>query len=160
MYFNQKVNNALLNGAIETMKADYTSRTRNLVMEEIMKAHFLCPAAVSIPPVPGEDGRLELQDGCEIMQKMVVDSKDRPLLLAFTSEEQMELWKEKSGMGQNCYAFASSFLEYADMMLQKLPDGSYGPAQGFVIDPYGVNMIIDRDMVANLIVRLQMRGDN
>lgn len=156
MYFNQKVVNGNLGGAISTMKANKDAQSRELVMEEILKATFLCPATVSMPPIIDEDGELNLPDGCVINHQMVVDSVGTPLLLAFTSEDQMNLWLQKTG--KECYGFACSFLEYADLMLKKLPDGSRGPAQGFVIDPMESNLVVDRDMVANLILRLQKRG--
>lgn len=156
MYFNQPIVNSMLSGAIEAMKTDPSDKSRTIVMEEILKARFLCPATVSMPPVEGENGELDLPDGCVIHQQMVQDSKGRPLLLAFTCQEQMQKWQERSGC-QEVYSFSCVFLEYAELMLHKQPDGTYGPAQGFVIDPYGANLVVDRDMVANLLVRLQAR---
>ena len=39
-----------------------------------------------------------------------------------------------------------------------MPNGERGPAQGIVIDPYGCNLVVDRDMVANIMLRLIARG--
>lgn len=152
MQFNKKVSNAMLCGAIETMHANSNSKTHRIVLGEITKATFLCPGTVSLPPVKDKNGELRLQDGCQVQYKMLQDSQGRPLLMAFTSEEQMQLWKDKTG-NQECYGFACSFPEYVMLILNKQPDGTYGPAQGFVVDPYGANLVIDRDKIANILIR-------
>ncbi|MBO4292752.1 MAG: SseB family protein [Lachnospiraceae bacterium] len=159
MFFNQKVENPMLCGAIEAFKADRNDQKRMQVVEEILKAYFLCPCTVSERPVLDENGEPVLPDGCEISPKMIQDKEGRPLLLAFTNEQQMEKWQEQRTIRDIVYPFATSFLEYASFMLQQQEDGSYGPAQGFVIDPYGDNYVVDRDMVANMLVRLQMRSE-
>ena len=160
MIFNAKIENPMLVGAIEIMKQDQRQdpKKRETVLEEILKASFLCPATVSVPPLQGEDGQPYLPDDCEVQQKMVRDKEGRPLLLAFTSQEEMDKWLGERAIRDFVYGFGMSFLEYADLMLQKLPDGSRGPAQGFVIDPYGCNLVVDRDMVANIMLRLLKRG--
>lgn len=159
MIFNAKVNNPLLAGAIESMQADPEPKKKEMVLEQILKAMFLCPATLSVPPSLGEDGNLYLQNDCEISHKMVMDMQNRPLLLAFTSQEEMDKWMNQHEITEFIYGFGMSFTEYAELMMQKLPDGSRGPAQGFVIDPYGCNLIVDRDMVANIYVRSLATGD-
>lgn len=159
MQFNQKVSNPMLCGAIEAMHADSNSKTHTLVLDEIPRATFLCPGTVSLPPVEDENGELKLQDGCQVQYKMLQNSQGKPLLMAFTSEDQMQLWKDKTG-NQNCYGFACPFPDYVMLLMNKLPDGTYGPAQGFVIDPYGANLVVDREMVANILFREKERKRN
>ena len=159
MYFNKEVNNPMLAGAIRVMKEENTVKSREIVLEEILKAEFLCPATVSMPPQPDENGELFLPDGCVITHKMVRDKKDRPLLLAFLNKEQMEKWKENRAVRDEVYGFAMNFTEYVQIMLQKQADGTYGPAEGFVIDPFGFDLVVDRDMVANLMLRVMLRDD-
>lgn len=158
MFFAKSVTNPALGGAIEIMRTENTVQSREKVMEEILRATYLCPVNLSIAPVPNEEGVLQLQDGCEIRPIMVRDNGGRPLLLAFTNSEDVKRWREKT-TNKDFHCFGMTFLEYTDMMLRKLPDGSYGPAQGFVIDPCGHNMIVDRDMVANIMLRLTKRND-
>ena len=157
MLFNVKVNNPMLSGAIEALQIDRDPKKKEVVLEQILKATFLCPATVSIPPAMDKDGDLYLPDGCEVSHNMVMDGQGRPLLIAFTSQEEMDKWMQRHEITDFTYGFGMTFTEYADMMLQKQPDGSRGPAQGFVIDPYGCNMVVDRDMVANIFVRLISR---
>ena len=158
MLFNAKIENPMLVGAIELMRQDEDPKKREAVLEEILKATFLCPATVSAPPFQGEDGQLTLPDNCDIQQKMIQDKSGRPLLMAFTSQEEMDKWLGQRAIRDFVYGFGMSFTEYADLMLQKLPDGTRRPAQGFVIDPYGCNLVVDRDMVANIMLRLLKRG--
>ena len=152
MEFNKKVSNAMLCGAIETMKAESNHKTHMIVLDEITKATFLCPGSLSMPPVEDENGELKLKDGCQVQFQMLQDDEHRPLLMAFTSEEQMQLWKNKSGHSES-YGFACSFPDYVMLILNQQEDGSYGPAQGFVIDPYGENLVMDRDKVINIMIR-------
>ena len=159
MLFNVKVNNSMLSGAIEAIQIDRDPRKLEVVLEEIIKATFLCPATVSIPPKVDEDGDLYLPEDCEVSHNMVRDKQGRLLLLAFTSQEEMDKWMQTRDIKDFVYGFGMNFTEYADMMIQKLPDGTRGPAEGFVIDPYGCNMVVDRDMVANIFVRLMNRND-
>ena len=53
MIFNAKIENPMLVGAIEIMKQDQGQdpKKRETVLEEILKASFLCPATVSVPPL-------------------------------------------------------------------------------------------------------------
>ena len=159
MLFNVKVKNPMLSGAIEAIKIDRDPKKIEVVLEEILKATFLCPATVSVPPVADKDGDLYLPADCEVSHNMVRDKEGRLLLLAFTCQEEMDKWLETREINDFVYGFGMNFTEYADMMIQKLPDGTRGPAQGFVIDPYGCNMVVDRDMVANIFVRLMARND-
>lgn len=159
MLFNVKVKNPMLSGAIEAIKIDRDPKKIETVLEEILKATFLCPATVSAPPLQDDNGELYLPDECQVTHNMVRDAKGKLLLLAFTSQEEMDKWLQKREINDFVYGFGMSFTEYADMMIQKLPDGTRGPAEGFVIDPYGCNMVVDRDMVANIFVRLMARNE-
>ena len=158
MLFNAKIENPMLIGAIEVMRADEDPAKKEMVLEEILKANFLCPATVSEPPIEGEDGLPYLKDNCEVQQKMIQDKNGKPLLMAFTSQEEMDKWMSQRAIRDFVYGFGMTFLEYVDLMMQELPDGERGPAQGFVIDPYGCNLVVDRDMVANIMLRLIARG--
>ena len=148
----------MLIGAIELMRSSEDPEKKEAVLEAILKGNFLCPATVSEPPVIGEDGEPYLKEDCEIQQKMIKDKTGRPLLMAFTSQEEMDKWLSQRAIRDFVYGFGMSFLEYVDLMMQELPDGERGPAQGFVIDPYGCNLVVDRDMVANIMLRLIARG--
>ena len=158
MLFNAKIENPMLIGAIEVMRADENPEKKEAVLEEILKATFLCPATVSEPPLEGEDGLPYLKEDCEVQQKMIQDKNGKPLLMAFTSKEEMDKWMSQRAIRDFVYGFGMTFLEYVDLMMQEMPNGERGPAQGFVIDPYGCNLVVDRDMVANIMLRLIARG--
>ena len=159
MLFNVKVNNPMLGGAIEAIQVDRDPKKIETVLEEIIKATFLCPATVSAPPLKDDEGELYLPEDCEVSHCMVRDQKGRLLLLAFSSQEEFDKWMQTREINDFVYGFGMNFTEYADMMIQKLPDGTRGPAEGFVIDPLGCNMVVDRDMVANIFVRLVKRNE-
>lgn len=158
MLFNAKIENPMLIGAIELMRSSEDPQKKEAVLEAILKGTFLCPATVSEPPVIGDDGEPYLKADCGVQPKMITDKSGKPLLMAFTSQEEMDKWLGERAIRDFVYGFGMSFLEYVDLMMQELPDGERGPAQGFVIDPYGCNLVVDRDMVANIMLRLISRN--
>lgn len=153
MVFNQVITNPLLSGAVEAMKANGDDKSRQVVVEEILKATFLCPCVLSSEPVQDEKGELTISDNTVVQPQMVQDKYGRPLLLAFTSQEECDKWKAETTV-LNSYNFGYGFRDYVALMLQEMPNGKRGPAEGFVIDPYGCNLVVDRDMAANIMVRL------
>jgi len=159
MRFNEKVNNPLIGGAIEVYKKEPGAKTRKMLIEQILQANFLCPAAVSMEPLMSDNGDLYLPEGCEVSPKMIQNAKGCPLLMAFTSQAQMDKWMENRAVRDRVYGFACDFSDYVALMLQKQEDGSYGPAEGFVIDPYGYDLVVDRDMVANLWLSVSLGRD-
>ena len=44
-----------------------------------------------------------------------------------------------------------SFDDYAGMLLRKDAQGNSSPALGFVINPFGGNIVVTREMVAGMI---------
>ena len=76
MLFNAKIENPMLIGAIEVMRADENPEKKEAVLEEILKATFLCPATVSEPPLEGEDGQPYLNpDGIPVLEVNAVVSR-------------------------------------------------------------------------------------
>ena len=50
------INNPMLMGALELLRAENTQDHRNMVMQEILRARFLCPVIVDPPLVANEEG--------------------------------------------------------------------------------------------------------
>ena len=153
MIYNGVINNSMLHGAIETMKLNPTPENHTLVLEEVLKAKFLCPVVLSKAPLLDKNGEPYFAEDCDVQYQMVQNSKGKPFLLAFTDQEQLDKWKERRTAVTEVYEVVMEFSEYINLMLRPLPEGGYGPAEGIVIDPFGANLVMNRDMVANLVIR-------
>lgn len=159
MIYNGVINNSMLHGAIETMKLNPTPENHTLVLEEVLKAKFLCPVTVSKAPLLDEQGEPYFAEDCEVQYQMVQNSKGIPFLLAFTDQEELDKWKARRSSQAEIYEVVMEFSEYINLIMRPLPEGGYGPGEGVVIDPFGVNLKVDRDMVANLVIRRMQQAE-
>ena len=153
MYYKGVINNSMLHGAIETMRLDPTPENHTLVLEEVLKATYLCPALLSAPPLMDEKGEPYFAEGCDVQYQMLQNSQGKPFLIAFTDPDQAEKWKARRTAPGEVYELVMEFSDYINLIMRPLPGGGYGPAEGVVIDPFGANLKVDRDMVANLVIR-------
>ena len=159
MIYNGTINNSMLSGAIEMMRLDPTPKNHSLVLEEVLKARFLCPVYLSKVPKIDENGDPFFDEDCDIQYQMLQNKKGEPYLIAFTCQEQYDKWMEMRTATTEIYEFIMEFSEYMNLIIRPLPDGNYGPAVGVVIDPFGCNLKLDRDMIANLVIRRMQMED-
>ncbi len=155
MEFNKPVSNPMLIGAIELMKADDTQAHRGMFVNEVVKSEFLAPVVISPAPKPDENGRLVIEKGSNVQFPSLSAPDGRQFLMAFTDKMEFEKWRP----GEEKYSFTLTFNDYVSMLLRKDKDGKTGPAIGVVINPYGCNLILHRDMIANIVVA-KMRTDS
>ena len=60
---------------------------------------------------------------------------------------ELKRWRDE----ENQQTFAMNFDDYAGMLLRKDAQGNISPALGFVINPFGGNIVVTREMVASMI---------
>ena len=65
----------------------------------------------------------------------------------FTDWSELKKWKDEEGQ----QTFAVSFKDYADMLFRKDAKGNVSPAGGFVINPYGGNIVVTKELAASFI---------
>ena len=159
MIYNGTINNSMLSGAIEMMRLDPSEKNHSLVLEEVLKARFLCPVYLSKAPLIDHSGNPYFEDDCDIQYQMLQNAKGEPYLIAFTNQDQYDLWQAKRVSQTSCYEFIMDFSEYMNLVIRPLPGGGHGPAMGVVIDPFGCNLKIDRNMIANLAIRRMQMED-
>ncbi len=148
MEFNKNVSNPMLVGAIELMKAEDTPEHRGMFVEELAKAEFLSPAMVNPAPAEGADGELIPAPGSKVQLPMLSTPDGAKFFMAFTDRAEFGKWQEKN---QKMPAFALKLEEYAAMILRREPNGSICPALGMVINPFGANIILPREMLASMM---------
>ena len=79
--------------------------------------------------------------------KLLTTKDGKRFFMAFTDWMELKKWKDE----ENQQTFALKFEDYAAMLLRKDAQGNTSPALGFVINPYGGNIVISKEMAAGLM---------
>ena len=148
MEFNKSVSNPMLVGTIELMRAEDTPEHRDMFVAEMMKASFLAPAVVDPKPTENAEGELVVAAGSKIQFPMLSAPDGKKFFMAFTDASEYDKWQEKTGV---LPTFALKFDDYAAMLFHKNGDGANVLVSGFVINPVGCNIIVPKEMVANIM---------
>ena len=149
MEFNKAVSNPMLMGAIELMKAEDTPEHRNMFVGELAKANFLSPAIIDPAPTEGEDGKPVIAPGSKVQFPMLTGAEGMRFFMAFTDVTEYEKWQEKNPDHKLPY-FALNIEDYAGSVLRR-DGGNICPALGIVVNPFGANIIVPREMLAGMI---------
>lgn len=147
MEINKSVANPMLVGAIELMKAEDTPEHRSLFMEEVKKANFLAPVIISPAPEQDDQGIFHLQPNSQIQFPMLKAPDGKQFFMAYTDMSELKRWKDE----ENQQTFLMKLTDYAQMMFQKDDQGRENPSAGFVINPFGGNMAITKELVKILL---------
>lgn len=148
MEFNKPVSNPMLMGAIELMKAEDTPAHRNMFIGELAKASFLSPAMIDPAPTEGPEGKLVMAPGSKVQFPMLTTQDGAKFFMAFTDAAEYDKWQEKN---QKFPTFALKVEEYAAMILRRDSKGGICPALGMVINPFGANIVLPREMLAGMM---------
>ena len=132
----------MLVGSIQLMKADPTPEHQNMFINEMMNSKFISPAVVTPAPETDAEGKMKLSAGSKIQIPMLSAPDGKHFYMAFTDKMEYEKWKHEEGTP----FFALNVDEYAGMILRK-----DSQAAGFVINPYGENIVIAKEMLGTLM---------
>ncbi len=155
MEFNKPVSNPMLMGTIELLRAESSIEHREMFIEELVKAEFLAPVLITPSPVNDEEGRLKIVQGSKVQFPALTTTNNQQYLMAFTDKMELEKWKPDIEK----YSFALTLDDYISMLLLKDNEGNQGGAMGFVINPFGCNIVISKEMLAQ-IVGIKLSGKN
>ena len=139
----------MLVGCIELMKDEDTAEHRKMFVEELLKAQLLSPVIMDPQPQEGADGKLKALPGTKVQFPMLSAPDGKKFFMAFTDGAEYDKWQEKAGRQQPF--FALKFDDYAAMLLRKDANGNVSPGLGFVINPTSANIVVPREMVANIM---------
>ena len=137
----------MLVGTIELLRAEDTPDHRNMFVTEMTNASFLAPALIDPEPVEKE-GKLTITGNSKIQFPMLSAPDGKKFFMAFTDASEYEKWQEKT---RHLPTFALKFDDYVAMLFHKNSDGSTTQALGFVINPAGCNIIVPKEMIANIM---------
>jgi len=97
------------------------------VIEQVKKTSFYCP--------------IRIQGNGTKMMAIIRNSKGDSLLLAFTSREEAQKWNKNLTIKY----VIRNFNQYADLLLVESNQNI-----GFVIDPYGANLALDKKIIRDI----------
>lgn len=139
---NKPVTNPDLVKALELMREENTPGNQSRVLNEVMRAHFLAPVTITpVPKAEGEDGKAVLKEKTTIQFALLTDSGGQAFFPAFTDWEELGKWSRE----ENRQTLILTFDDYAAMILDE-----EATAQGFVINPYGDSLPLNRSFVESL----------
>ena len=134
------INNPMLVGAMELLKADNSTSHRDFFLQELLKAHLLTPATVTPKPEKDENGMVRMLPDSQIQVPMLSTREGVRYFMAFTDIQEMKKWIKSLEEDQQLFVFG--FQDYAGMM--KRADSQ---CDGFAINPGGANIRVTRRMI-------------
>lgn len=144
MEFNKPISNPMLIGSIQVMKDDPSEEHKSMFIDEMMKAKFLSPVIITPKPEKDENGKLKLSQTNKFQFPMLTAQDGKHYFMAFT--DRMELKKTHNKEEDNNVCILT-IEDYMGMILQKDCD-----AAGYVINPFGENIIVPREMLVALAI--------
>lgn len=140
MDYMNAINNDELLKAIDEMKKNNSPENQSHMLDLMVEAQFLAP--VSITPAPETSGgmmtNITLPPDAKIRFHMIENGSGQRFFLAFTSFEEMRKWRPN----QDNQTIVANFDDYANLLKNAVGDGKIA---GFVIDPFGTNVIFSKE---------------
>lgn len=134
------INNPMLVGAMELLKADNSTKHRDFFLQELLKAHLLTPAVVTPKPEKDENGMMRMPPDAQIQVPMLSTHEGVRYFMAFTDVQELKKWVKSLEEGQQLFVFG--FQEFAAMV--KRADSQ---CDGFAVNPGGANVRVTRKMI-------------
>ncbi|MDE6517319.1 MAG: SseB family protein [Acetatifactor sp.] len=134
------INNPMLVGSMELLKADNSTKHRDFFLQELLKAHLLTPATVTPKPEKDESGMLRMLPDSQIQFPMLGTQEGMRYFMAFTDIQELKKWVKSPEEDQQL--FVLGFQNFASMV--KSADSQ---CDGFAINPGGANIRVTRKMI-------------
>lgn len=149
---NKPVTNPELVRAIREMNASSSKEKQDQVINEVMKAHFITPVMISPSPEhPADAKKAVIKKNTAINFAMVQNSANqKAFFLAFTDWDELRKW-------QNIEDQQTLILPFDDLAAMVLDKKSN--SDGFVINPYGGNVVFDTSLVKALKEEKERRSN-
>ncbi len=152
MVFRKKVENPMLAGTIEMLKADDTPEHRVMMMEEIFQAEFMTPVRATPSPTLNEDGTYRLEPGSKLQFPLINGKDGKQFFVACTNEGEL---KKCFKDDEDPHYFTVSFKELSEMQVRKDANGNMSPAVGIVINPLSSNIIVPKEASIKYLLTLR-----
>lgn len=134
--------------AIRKVQDEDTPQNRSRMISEMMRSKFITPAVISAEAE--EEVRRNKAKGLttsvQASFKVINTTDGRKFLPAFTDTAQMREWKTRCHITEPIKNMVMNFDVYAKYIF-----GSNGDLAGFVINPFGENMVFPYDLMKSLM---------
>ncbi len=137
------IQNPMLVGAMELLKADNSTKHRDFFLQELLKAHLLTPATVTPKPERDENGLVRMAPDAQIQIPMLSTREGVRYFMGFTDVQELKKWVKSMGEEQQLLVFG--FQDFASVV--KRADSQ---CDGFVINPGGTNIRVTRGMIETI----------
>jgi len=139
---NKPVTNPELVRAISEMGENNSKEKQNQIINEVMKAHFISPVIIS--PTPESSININeavLKKNTTISFSIIENTANQKLFLAFTDWDELRKWHNS----ENQQTLILTFDDLVAMVLDEK-----GNSDGFVVNPFGGNVIFSKSMIKAL----------
>ncbi len=141
-----EISNPALVYAMEVLKEKKDKNSEMKFISELNRARFISPAIIE---VKDENGEYKLAEGNGISDPentrihfmMLTQNTGKKFMPAFTDMDELKKWREE----ENLQTIVTTFDNHMEMILSD----DDGPS-GFVINPFGSNMILPRELLTQL----------
>lgn len=138
---SKPIANPALSQALERLHRENTPANQDRVLDEVvMRAHFLAPVVISPAPTDGSGGKTTLKQDAVVQFQLISAQDGRAFFPAFTDWPQLR----KLCGPRDQQTVVLTFDDYASML------AGDARAAGFVINPFGTPLTLERDFVAHL----------
>ena len=139
MDINKPITNPNLVNVIKEIKQG--NKEGELFWEEIFKAKFLCPIKMEIgKTTQKEKHQIVLEEETNVALLSIANERSEHFLMAFTDWDELKKWNQD----YNQQALILSYEDYQGIII--INDSAY---QGMVINPFGENIVLDRQIMNN-----------
>ena len=131
------IQNPMLVGAMELLKADNSTKHRDFFLQE---AQLPTPATVTPKPERDENGLVRMAPDAQIQIPMLSTREGVRYFMGFTDVQELKKWVKSMGEEQQLLVFG--FQDFASVV--KRADSQ---CDGFAINPGGANIRVTRGMI-------------
>ena len=140
------ISNPALVYAMEVLKEKKDKNSEMKFISELSRARFISPAIIEVKDENGEYKLAETDgisdpENTRIHFMMLTQNTGKKFLPAFTDMDEVRKWRKE----ENLQTVVTTFDNHMEMILKD----DDGPS-GFVINPFGSNMIMPRELLAQL----------
>ncbi|MCM1326522.1 MAG: SseB family protein [Bacteroidales bacterium] len=148
MDIKKPITNPMLVGAMELLNAENTPEHRKIFFEEVVKAVFLAPVVIDPPPVADGQGMFRIPPESRVQFPLLKAPDGKQFFMAYTDWDELQKWNNQD----NQQTFGLKLTDYADMVFKRNESGEMNPVAGVVINPYGGNMALTKEMIAGILM--------
>lgn len=138
----EKLDNSLLENAIEEMRKNFNADTQNKVINISLRSTFLVPAVVekNTELIADENNHLSFHDNHKARFILINHKEKGSFFPVFTSEDELRKLKTEEKFS----AFSMTFADIAGLT-ENTPK-----VNGFVINPFHQNLPFSQEMLASI----------